>query len=344
MSDTDRIGIASGGNWIVDQVKTVDNLPNRGMLGNIKSEQLSTGGGPANALADLARMKVGFPLAGVGIVGDDEAGKYILNRFNELGVDVSNIATTTEAPTSYTDVMNEESTGDRVFFHCRGANALFGPDAIPVEKLTCRIFHLAYLLLLDAMDAEDAEYGTAAARALHKLQGAGIKTSLDLVSEESDRFKTIVPPALKYVDYLIMNEIEAGRVVGKDVRKGDDLDGAVLAEVVEELSGMGSMEIVAVHMPEGMYARDSAGNKYSVGSLQLPDGFVVSTVGAGDAFCAGMLYGLHEGWDYAKAGKLGCCCAAAGISAPGASDGVGELAEVLALGEKFPEKPPPVTV
>jgi len=57
-SDTRR-GIAAAGNWIIDHVKQVDQLPDRGMLANIVDESFSTGGAPANVLIDLARLAAG---------------------------------------------------------------------------------------------------------------------------------------------------------------------------------------------------------------------------------------------------------------------------------------------
>jgi sugar/nucleoside kinase (ribokinase family) len=340
-----RNGIAAGGNWIVDRVKILDTLPDKGMLGNIRFEKRSTGGAPANVLADLARLKAPFPLSGVGIVGDDDDGRYILNTFTGLGIDTTNIIRTRKVGTSYTDVMTEQSTGERAFFHYRGANALFGPEHVAIKKLQCRIFHLGYLLLLDRMDERDARFGTVAARFLASLREQGIRTSVDVVSEQSNRFKRIVPPALKHVDYLILNEIEAGRTVGRAVRKKNgDLDSAALARVVDELSECGDMELIAVHMPEGVYIRDRDGKRFSLGSLKLPKGFIKSAVGAGDAFCAGMLYGLHEGWDHYKCARLGTCCAAASLSESGANEGVRHLAAVMKIGRMFPEKHPPVTV
>jgi sugar/nucleoside kinase (ribokinase family) len=339
-----RVGIAAGGNWIVDRVKLVDCLPGPGMLANVRSETLSTGGAPSNVLADLARLRAPFPLVGVGIVGDDSDGRFIAGKFRALGVDVSNLVVTRDAQTAFTDVMNIEGAGQRVFFHMRGANALFGPEHVNVRALSCRIFHLGYLLLLDRMDERDAEFGTVAARFLAALQSAGILTSVDVVSEQSDRFRTIVPPALKHTDYLILNEIEASRAVGRTVRdeKGN-LDGAALIDVVEALFERGRMRLVTVHMPEGVYVRDAAGNRYAAGSLSLPPEFIKGVVGAGDAFCAGMLYGLHEGWDHARAAHLGNCCAAACLSEPGATEGVGTVAEVLELGKRYPEQDAPVT-
>ncbi|MEI6971800.1 MAG: carbohydrate kinase family protein [bacterium] len=340
-----RNGITAAGNWIVDRVKRVDCLPGRGMLANIKDQSFSPGGAPANVLGDLARLQAPFPLAGAGVVGADSDGHYLRSVFAELGVDIGCLHTAENAQTSFTDVMNDEVTGDRIFFHCRGANALFSPQHVDVAALRCRIFHLGYLLLLDEMDKLDPECGTVAARLLRDVRAAGILTSLDVVSEESDRFARLVPPALKHVDYLIVNEIEAARAVGLTVRDEQRrLDGAAVVEAVERLYGFGDMRLVAVHMPEGVYMREQSGRRYSRGSLLLPEGYVAGAVGAGDAFCAGMLYGLHEGWSPWDAAGLANCCAAASLSAPGASEGVKPLKETLSLGTLFHERTPPVEV
>lgn len=340
-----RAGITAAGNWIVDRVKRVDCLPGRGMLANIVDQQFSPGGAPANVLNDLARLRASFPLAGLGVVGKDADGEYLLNTFQSLGVDISGLHVTERAPTSYTDVMSEVKSGDRVFFHHRGANALFGPQHIDIKSLTCRIFHLGYLLLLDSLDRPDPDDGTVAAALLRRVREQGILTSVDVVSEESDRFRTLVPPALKHVDYLVINEIEAARAAGVPTRDAAGrIDGPGLIEAVERLYRCGGMRLVAVHMPEGVYLRDAAGERRSLGSLRLPEGFIAGSVGAGDAFCAGMLYGLHEGWDMIEAARFAMCCAAASLSAPGASEGVSTLDEVMRLGLRFAVRPPPVEV
>ncbi|MCE9615465.1 MAG: carbohydrate kinase family protein [Lentisphaerae bacterium] len=340
----ERRGIASGGNWIVDRVKTVDRLPGRGMLANIRGNTQSPGGAPANVLADLARLRAPFPLAGYGVIGHDADGAYLAQQFESLGVDVGGLVRSPDAPTSYTDVMNEEGSGERMFFHHRGANAQFGPEHVPVDTLGCRIFHLGYLLLLDRMDSPHPELGIVAAALLKDLRARGILTSVDVVSEDGDRFRQVVPPALRHVDYLIINEIEAGRIVRRPVRRADGtLDGAAVTGAADALLQQGAMQLVAIHMPEGAVLKRRGGRSQSVGSLELPPTFIKGAVGAGDAFCAGLLYGLHEAWDDQDTLRLGCCAAAASLSAAGATDGVGTLADVLALGQRFDWKKPPVT-
>jgi sugar/nucleoside kinase (ribokinase family) len=342
---SNRAGITCAGNWIVDRVKVLDRLPGRGMLGTILSETPGTGGAAFNVLADLARLGAPFPLSGLGVVGLDSDGEFVLRRCRDLGLDVAGLVRTDRAATSYTDVMSEQGTGARSFYHYRGANALFGPEHVAVDRLTCRIFHLGYLLLLDRLDAPDPEHGTVAAGLLRAVRAAGVKTSVDVVSEDSDRFSRLVPAALRHTDYLILNEIEAGRTTGMSVRDAAGrLDAPALADAVEALLAAGDMELAVVHMPEGAYARTRAGGRFCRGSLALPPGFIAGTVGAGDAFCAGMLYALHEHWDLDRALALGACAAAACLAHPSATDGMKPLDQVLELGARYPETAPPLSV
>jgi sugar/nucleoside kinase (ribokinase family) len=149
-------GILAGGNWIIDQVKLIDTYPEPERLANIREQSQGTGGAPFNVLVDLARSGVSFPLFGAGLVGRDPLGDLILKTCRENGIDTRNIATTPKAPTSYTDVMTEQGNGRRTFFHARGANALWRGAELDFGKIHPRIFHLGYLLLLDALDEPDA--------------------------------------------------------------------------------------------------------------------------------------------------------------------------------------------
>src|SRR5439155_10995059 len=290
-------GLLAGGNWIIDQVKLIDVYPQPEQLGNIRGQSQGTGGAPYNVLIDLARSGAPFPLLGAGLVGEDSLGEQILDDCRQHKIDVRHLGTTPKAPTSYTDVMTEQGQGRRTFFHARGANALWRGENLDFEKTKPRIFHLGYLLLLDALDEPDARFGTRASRLLAEAQAAGVKTSVDVVSEDSDRFGRIVSPALKYVDYCILNEIEAGKTTGFRIRQPDGrLDKAALRHAAGALLQQGVRELVVIHFPEGAFARTRRGEDIWQPSLKLPEKFIRGTAGAGDAFCAGVLMGLHESW------------------------------------------------
>jgi len=335
-SATVRTGLLAAGNWIIDQVKMIDVYPQPEQLANIRSQSEGTGGAPYNVLIDLAKSGTPFPLHAAGLVGQDVLGKHILDDCRRHRIDVQHLRTTPKAPTSYTDVMTEAGHGRRTFFHARGANALWGGENLDFKKINVRVFHLGYLLLLDALDQPDARYGTRAARLLARAQAAGVKTSVDVVSEDSDRFARIVTPALKHVDYCILNEIEAGKTTGFKIRPaGGQLDTVALRHAAGTLLQQGVRELVIVHFPEGAFARTRKGDDFWQPSLKLPPKYVAGTAGAGDAFCAGVLYGLHEGWDLQRCLLTGVCIASASLADATCTAGVKSLSTSLALARKF---------
>ena len=171
-SATARSGLLAGGNWIIDLVKMIDGYPQPEQLANIRSQSQGTGGAPYNVLVDLARSGTPFPLFAAGLVGQDALGEHILDTCRQYKIDVQHLGTTPKAPTSYTDVMTELGHGRRTFFHARGANALWRGEDLDFDKIPVRIFHLGYLLLLDALDEPDPRFGTKAARLLARAQAA----------------------------------------------------------------------------------------------------------------------------------------------------------------------------
>lgn len=336
-----RRGLLAAGNWIIDQVKMIDVYPQREQLANIRSQSEGTGGSPYNVLIDLARLGAPFPLLAAGLVGQDEQGRAILADCRRHRIDTAALRVTPLAPTSYTDVMTEASNGHRTFFHHRGANALWDGAGLNFKKSKARIFHLGYLLLLDALDTPDAEYGTKAAALLRKAQQAGLKTSVDVVSEDSDRFVNIVRPALKFADYCILNEIEAGKTTGFRIREADGtLNTISLRHAAGVLLQSGTRELAIIHFPEGAFARNHAGEDFWQSSLQLPAGYIAGTAGAGDAFAAGVLMGLHEGWGLQRCLLTGVCVAAASLSDATCTGGVKSLPSALKLSRKFRLRPP----
>ena len=339
-SSSPRRGLLAGGNWIIDQVKIIDVYPQPEKLGNILSQSQGTGGGPYNVLIDLAKSGVRFPLFGAGLVGQDALGDQILADCRQHKIDTRALTHTNKAPTSFTDVMTERATGRRTFFHDRGANALWDGAGLGFKNSRARIFHLAYLLLLDSLDVPDKEFVTKSARLLAEAQAAGLKTSVDVVSEESNRFARVVAPALKFVDYCILNEIEAGKTTGFKLRQPDGrLDTVTLRHAAGALLQQGVRELVVIHFPEGAFARTRRGDDVWQSSLRLPPNYIAGTAGAGDAFCAGVLLGLHEGWECQRCLLTGVCLAAASLSDPTCTAGVKSLSSSLALAKKFGFQP-----
>jgi sugar/nucleoside kinase (ribokinase family) len=282
-------------------------------------------------LLDLARLGAPFPLAGIGLIGADASGDWIHGQCDAHGVDRTHILRHATAPTSYTDVMTVQSTGRRTFFHQRGANAFLAPEHFSFAGSDAKIFHLGYLLLLDLLDQPDAEFGTAAARVLHAARDAGFKTSIDVVSEDSQRFAKIVLPALRHTDYCIMNEFEIERTIGIPTNPDGLVSLSAIESASRQLLSSGVGEWVIVHFPEGACALGHDGQFRIQGSLRVPQERIIGTVGAGDAFAAGVLFGLHEDLPIETALRYGVSTAASCLFGAGTSDGVLPIKDCLAL-------------
>jgi sugar/nucleoside kinase (ribokinase family) len=331
----ERSGILAGGNWIVDRPKIIDIYPAQDALANILRETSSNGGSPYNVLIDLARLQAPFSLEAVGLVGKDEAGEFIRADCRAHGIDTRQLHICENAPTSYTDVMTVQSTGRRTFFHQRGANAFLQAAHFDFTQSRARIFHLGYLLLLDRLDQADPKHGTEAAALLAGAQSAGFKTSVDVVSEDSGRFAQIVRPALRHCDYCVLNEFEAERTTGIEIVRGDAVNLDAAREAARELLKAGVREWVVIHFPAGAIALGTNNSELAQGCVNLPKAQIAGTAGAGDAFAAGVLLGLHQEMAMEVALKYGVCAAAASLTDPTCSAGVKPLSECLQYGKAF---------
>ena len=330
-----RKGICVAGNMIVDIVYPITGWPNPGELVHIQDGIThTTGGSVCNCIVDLAKLDPELPLYAMGKNGTDAEGDRIMAAIDYPNVDTSNVIR--DGISAFTSVMSDQITKQRTFFTYLGANGKFDEDDINWDTVPANIFHIAYILLLNALDQEDAEYGSKMARLLCHAQQHGMKTSIDVVSEASDRFKRLVPPALKYTDYCIINEVEAQQTTGIVLRDGD---GNLLREnipaALKEMKNMGVSTWAVIHAPEGGWGLDEEDRFVEKKSLALPPDYIKGSVGAGDAFCSGVLYGAETRMSLGDAIDLGICSAAASLSEPGSTEGMRSKAEVLQLLDRF---------
>ena len=331
-----RKGICCAGNMVVDTTYPIETWPKQNELTHITDGiERSTGGALCNTVMDLAKLDPSLPLMASGCAGHDSEGEFILAELSKYpNIDLQMVRR--EGRTSFTAVMSNNQTKERTFFHHVGANALYSEKDIDWDRLRADIFHIGYILLLPALDQEDPEYGTRMARLLHDVKEHGIRTSIDLVSETGGRFRRLVLPALKYTDYCIINELEAQQTTGILLRNEDgSLRREDIPKALRELKALGVARWAVIHCPEGGFGVDEQDAYEEFPSLDLPKGWIKGTVGAGDAFCAGVLLAAEQDLPLRSALKYGACTAAASLSEVNASDGVGPLPEVLALYDRF---------
>lgn len=332
----ERKGIALAGNILTDLVKTIDEYPRPGMLSSIRSVSRSVGGCVPNVGIDLAKIDRSLPLSAIGRVGDDEYGRYVLTQLACHGIDTGRVRISPTAPTSFSDVMSLR-TGERTFFHARGANAEFSPEDVDLSSLGCRLLHIGYILLLDRFDAPDPEHGTVMAGFLHDVQARGIKTSVDMVSDSTADYGKTVLPALRYCNYAIVNEVECCTAFGLSPTKADGTPNEDdIRRAMEGMAAAGVADKVIVHAKPIGYCLDVKSGRFTaMPSLAFPRELIRGSVGAGDAFCAGCLYGLYNGFDDERLLRFAAAAAAASLTEENAVDGMRPRDELIDMIERY---------
>ena len=334
-----RRGITVAGTLIVDRVKNIDRFPPQGMLANILSVKRAVGGCAPNTATDLAVIDSTIPISVIGCVGDDEDGRFLMTSLQKHGIDISDIRVLYNEQTSFCDVMSLP-TGERTFFSCRGANARFSPDDVDASALSCQLFHIGYILLLDQFDAADEEYGTVMARFLHDLKEKDIKTSVDVVSSSTGDYPEKILPVLPYTDYLIINEVEICNAWGENPRREDGtLDMETIQRVMKKTMARGVKEKVVIHAKEAGFCLSADGTFTKMGSLRIPSEMIAGSVGAGDAYCAGCLYAIYNGYTDEEMLKFASAAAACNLFAENSVDGMRSKKEIYKLMERFGRYP-----
>ena len=328
----ERKGIAIAGNILTDIVKTVDCYPQIGMLANILSVSQAVGGCAPNTAIDLAKIDPNLPISVLGKIGDDDYGRYLLSQLSKHNINCQQISTSADYPTSFSDVMSLPS-GERTFFHTRGANKIFSPDDIDLAALNCVILHIGYILLLDAFDKEDDEYGTVMARFLHDAQQYGIKTSIDVVSDSTADYKAKILPALKYSNYAIMNEIESSMLSDLPPYNEDGtLNVDNIRKTMEYMGEMGVKDKIVIHCKKAGFCYDVPTGEFTVvPSVNIPKSAIKGSVGAGDAFCAGTLYAIYNGYSDKEILNFASSAAVCNLFAENSVDGMLPKAEIEKL-------------
>ncbi len=148
-----RRGVVCAGALTVDRMKRIAAWPAEEGLAQILDEEAQGGASSFNMAVDLVKLGVDFPVAVAGLVGEDADGDFIVGALASHGIDVSAIARTRAAPTSYTEVMTAADSGRRTFFHRPGTNAVMGPEHLDVTATDARWLHLGMPGIHERLDA-----------------------------------------------------------------------------------------------------------------------------------------------------------------------------------------------
>ena len=310
--------IAVAGSILTDLIREIASYPKEGELAPIHEIRQTVGGCVPNVSMDLKRLDPSLSVYAIGRVGNDEEGRFVVSEMKREGVDVSYCRSCQEH-TSFTDVMSVKG-GQRTFFSYVGANANFSFEDILWDKLAIERLHLGYFLLLPKVDQGDG------LKMLKEAKKRGILTSIDFVTSSEGNYSALLP-CLPYVDDLIVNEVEAGKLAGISPSFSS------MRQIATRLKALGVRNHVIIHAPEYGVLFGKEGFT-SLPSYELPSDWITGTTGAGDAFCAGALLALmqeKEGKDILELAQMAATMALTSMDAVSGLCSKKEAAERCAL-------------
>jgi sugar/nucleoside kinase (ribokinase family) len=255
-------------------VSPLRSLPRPGELVVSDGFLLDAGGCAVNTAVILARLGVRTGL--VGKVGDDEYGGWLQRSLARKQVLVDGVSTTQRSATSQTVILPVDGE-DRRYIHVPGANAELAVADIAAVLPGARVLAIGGYLALSGLDPKGA------AGLLAEARTRGTATLLDIVVPRgADDPVRALRPVLPYVDCFLPNQDEARLVTGHDKP----------ADQARALLEWGCASVVITCGADGAVYADPA-RVIQVRPFRVE---VVDGSGAGDAFTAGMILGLIEGW------------------------------------------------
>ncbi len=335
-----RRGVLSAGTFCVDFNKSIARWPSEDTTNEVLEIDRQGGGSGFNMALDLKRLDPALPVEAMGVVGDDDLGRFLLGECDAHGVERVRLRALAGGATMSVDAFNVRESGRRTHFFHQGVAAAMTPDHFDLSSSRARILHLGLPGAHAAMDRPWRDEANGWAAVLRKARSLGLATNLELMTIPAARLADLGRPCLPHLDTLIVNDFEIGALAGRETRGANGAtDVGAVSLAIEDTLKLGAMRWVVAHFPEGAVLGGRDGTRVTIGSVAMPASAIAGANGAGDAFAAGMLYGLHEDWPVEKALGLAHASAAASLRAVSTTAGVGSVAECWALADKFGFRP-----
>jgi len=328
-------GFVTGGTWCLDRNRRIDAWPKEDCVALTWGLEERGGGSACNLAIDMRRLDPTMPVETIGLVGDDAAGRILLAEADAAGLDRRQMRVMAEAPTNVTEAFISEASGLRTHIAQLGIAALLTPLDFDFAATTGRYLHLGLPGVHPKMDAPWGGEPNGWVAALKAARAAGLETNLELCTVPPGRLRALIHPCLPYLDTLIVNDAEIGALAELETARLGGTDVEACRKAARAILPRGAMRLVAVHFPSGALVVTRDGESIYVPSVAVPSEAIVGPNGAGDAFAAGFLFGLHEGWPLERGLWLGHAAAACSLRTAGATDSVVGWRECLAIAERW---------
>ncbi len=300
----------------IDQIYQVERILDDGET-VVNEAQSFPGGSAANTIYGLAKLGISTGFAGV--VGNDAEGQILVQDFQKVEVDTSQIKVKPEAKTGAVLCLSDR-LGKRSLYVSPGVNNWLTMADLDLTYINqARILHLSSFandrqlqVLLELIDKLDSS----------------VKVSFSPGTLFAGKGLKVLTPILARTYVLFINESEMRQLTGEDFIAGADTCLKQGCNIVTVTLGRGlKLEWQGKEITAVSYIRH-AENKHMIELSTKNVTSILDTTGAGDAFAAGFLYGLLTGKSLEECGRLGDIVAQFKIAKMGARPGLPTLAKL----------------
>ena len=288
----------------------------KGPMRFVNQFERKIGGAELNVLIGCARL--GLKTGWISRLGKDEFGKHIVNTVRGEGIDVGEVFLEEGYPTSLNfKEVQESGSGKTFYYRHKSPTETITPDILPIGYIkNAKILHVTGVYPAINQNNRDVIL-----KAIQIARENGVKVSFDpnirlrLWTEEEAR-ETIIS-YLPYVDYLLAGKEELELI----------FQTTQMETIIQELSHYSCEKVVMKDGENG--ASVLLDGKWL--HLQAPKVVkVVDTVGAGDGFDAGFLYGILQNWPIEKTLEFANTIGSMVVQVSGDNEGLPYLEEVQA--------------
>jgi sugar/nucleoside kinase (ribokinase family) len=261
--------------------------------------------GSSSAIFACGAARLGLKVAFIGICGHDVFGRFMLDEMQKRNVDVGNVIVRRDGQTGLSVILNRDA--DRAILTHLGLIADLQASDI-ADSLLCQTRHLhvaSYFLQTKLQPDLPALF--------QRAHSFGLTTSLDTNYDPSEKWIGF-DELISATDVFLPNKTEA-----LSLTKSGDVESAS-----RQLSSKSKLVAVKLGADGALACRQNI-----VVQSQYISVNVVDTVGAGDTFDSGFLYGYLNNWTLEKSLKLACVCGALSTQKAGGTEGQPTLDEAM---------------
>jgi sugar/nucleoside kinase (ribokinase family) len=287
-----------------DLILTGDVNPEFGQVEKLVDSSTLTVGS-SSAIFALGAARLGLKVAFIGVCGDDVFGHFMLDEMQKRNVDVSNVIVRPDAQTGLSVILNRDA--DRAILTHLGLIAeLQASDVSDSLLRQTRHLHVASYFLQTKLQPDLPAL-------FQRAHSLGLTTSLDTNYDPSEKWLGF-DELLSVTDVILPNKTEA-----LSITKSGDIESASRQLACKS-------KLAAIKFGAQGALACSGNNIIQSESISVK---VVDTVGAGDTFDAGFLYGFLNNWPIEKSLRLACVCGAISTQKAGGTQGQPTLAEAM---------------